>query len=98
MELSSLEYMASAWTAKFTAVCMTYPHEVIRTRMRQPPEPGGEPKYRRFVPSLRLIVREEGWTALYGGLGAHLLRVTPNAVLLFLTYELFVRYFALEGT
>jgi solute carrier family 25 protein 33/36 len=39
---------------------------------------------------------EEGAAGWYGGMGAHLLRVVPNACIMFLTYELFIRYFALE--
>jgi solute carrier family 25 protein 33/36 len=32
-------------------------------------------------------VREEGFRALYGGLPAHLMRVVPNAAIMFFCYE-----------
>lgn len=35
---------------------------------------------------------EEGVAGLYGGMGAHLIRVVPNAALLFLVYELTLVY------
>jgi len=34
-----------------------------------------------------LVLREEGWKALYGGMSPHLLRVVPNAVTMFWVYE-----------
>ena len=37
-----------------------------------------------------MVVREEGVSALYGGLTAHLLRVVPNTAVMFLGYELVV--------
>ena len=40
------------------------------------------------------IAAEEGVGALYGGLGAHLLRVVPNAAIMFFGYEAIVHYFA----
>lgn len=95
-ELDAVEYVGAAGAAKLTAVGLTYPHEVIRTRMRQAPEADRPRKYVRFFPSLRLVAREEGRAGLYGGMGAHMIRVVPNAVLLFVTYEVFVRYFALR--
>ena len=36
------------------------------------------------------MVAEEGASALYGGLSAHLLRVIPNAVVMYTIYELVI--------
>jgi solute carrier family 25 protein 33/36 len=63
------------------AVCL-YPHEVIRTRLR---EEGA--KYRGLWRTARIIVAEEGAGALYGGLTAHLMRTVPNSAIMFFTYE-----------
>ena len=68
--------------AKAVASLITYPHEVVRTRLRQPGN-----KYTGLVQTLRLVVREEGARALYGGLTAHMFRVVPNAACMFLIYE-----------
>lgn len=78
--------VSSAGAAKLVATMATYPHEVLRTRMRQQPE-DGQRKYRGLVQTFRLVLREEGAAALYGGLSAHLLRVLPNAVVTFSIYE-----------
>lgn len=78
---------AAAGSAKLVATMITYPHEVIRTRLRQPPPPNSLPRYTALVQSFKLILLEEGWRALYGGLSPHLLRVVPNAVTMFWVYE-----------
>lgn len=78
-----------ASTAKLIAAVATYPHEVIRTRLRQAPE-NGIRKYTGLIQSGRLIYQQEGMAALYGGMTAHLMRVVPNAAFLFLSYELII--------
>ncbi|KAG9003899.1 hypothetical protein FRB94_002816 [Tulasnella sp. JGI-2019a] len=88
--------LGAAGTAKMTASLITYPHEVIRTRLRQdPPMVNGvlKPKYTGLLQTLRLVIAEEGAAALYGGLSAHLLRVIPNAAIMYTIYETFIRYF-----
>ncbi len=56
--------------------------------MRQPPStPLAAPRYLHLGQTFKLIVLEEGWRALYGGMTPHLLRVVPNAVCMFWVYE-----------
>ncbi|KAJ3105429.1 hypothetical protein HDU96_008576 [Phlyctochytrium bullatum] len=121
---------AMAATAKLIATITTYPHEVLRTRLRQAPvvlpalsvsssnltasgaqalpfstatstpsnlsfASGSSQRHHHTAPTMptglfqmaRKIYVEEGLGALYGGLTAHLLRVVPNAALLFATVE-----------
>jgi solute carrier family 25 protein 33/36 len=73
--------------AKAIASLITYPHEVIRTRLRQPAVDGVQ-KYTGLLQTLRLVMKEEGVASLYGGLTAHMFRVVPNAACMFLIYEL----------
>ncbi|GFZ47833.1 Uncharacterized mitochondrial carrier [Saitozyma sp. JCM 24511] len=72
--------------AKAVASLLTYPHEVIRTRLRQPAVHGVK-KYTGLLQTLKLVLAEEGVHALYGGLTAHMFRVVPNAACMFLIYE-----------
>ncbi|KAG1161103.1 hypothetical protein G6F37_003368 [Rhizopus arrhizus] len=85
-------HLGAAATSKFVAACIAYPHEVIRTRLRQPAE-NGIIKYTGLWQCLRLVAKEEGIAALYGGMTAHLLRVVPNAAIMFFCYEAIVQKF-----
>lgn len=69
--------IGSAGTAKVVASLLTYPHEVLRTRLRQEPPPGHARRYTGLLQTATLILREEGLSSFYGGLSAHLLRVVP---------------------
>lgn len=77
--------MLAAAFSKGCASCIAYPHEVIRTRLR---EEGT--KYKTFCQTARLVAREEGYTAFYRGLLAQLVRQIPNTAIVLSTYELIV--------
>ncbi|KAI8812343.1 mitochondrial carrier domain-containing protein [Cladochytrium replicatum] len=87
--LSWSDTFGAASVAKLTAAVIAYPHEVLRTRLRQAPGPGG-PMYTSLVQATQRIYREEGIRAFYGGMTAHLMRVVPNAAIMFFTYEAIV--------
>ncbi|XP_055268764.1 solute carrier family 25 member 36 isoform X1 [Moschus berezovskii] len=77
--------MLAAATSKTCATSIAYPHEVVRTRLR---EEGT--KYRSFFQTLSLLVQEEGYGSLYRGLTTHLVRQIPNTAIMMATYELVV--------
>uniref|UniRef100_A0AAQ4NYX9 Solute carrier family 25 member 36a n=1 Tax=Gasterosteus aculeatus aculeatus TaxID=481459 RepID=A0AAQ4NYX9_GASAC len=77
--------MLAAATSKTCATTIAYPHEVIRTRLR---EVGT--KYNSFFQTLTTVPREEGYRALYRGLTTHLVRQIPNTAIMMCTYELVV--------
>lgn len=87
------QYMMAAAASKCTAAVVAYPHEVIRTRLRQQ-EIDGKRKYHSVFQAFRKIFHEEGRIGLYGGLGTHLLRQVPNTAIMFLTYEAVVHCLA----
>uniref|UniRef100_A0A8C2AAW9 Solute carrier family 25 member 33 n=1 Tax=Cyprinus carpio TaxID=7962 RepID=A0A8C2AAW9_CYPCA len=80
-----LGLMAAAAFAKGCASCIAYPHEVIRTRLR---EEGS--KYKYFFQTARLVAIEEGYAAFYRGLIPQLIRQIPNTAIVLSTYELIV--------
>ena len=73
----------AAGGAKLCAAIITYPHEVVRTRLRQAPLQDGRLKYTGLAQCFKTIWRGEGFTAFYGGLTPHLLRVVPSAAIMF---------------
>lgn len=77
--------MLAAATSKTCATSLAYPHEVIRTRLR---EEGS--KYRSFFQTLLTVPKEEGYRALYRGLTTHLVRQIPNTAIMMSTYEMVV--------
>ncbi|KII86060.1 hypothetical protein PLICRDRAFT_165722 [Plicaturopsis crispa FD-325 SS-3] len=88
-----LGMLGSAGTAKCVASLITYPHEVLRTRLRQPtPTSPSAPRYTGLTQTLRRVLAEEGARALYGGLSAHLMRVVPNAAVMYSIYEGVLRW------
>ncbi|KAK4098152.1 mitochondrial carrier [Parathielavia hyrcaniae] len=77
------------------ATLVTYPHEALRTRLRQAPTESGAgpaPKYAGLLHCARLIRAEEGWLAFYGGLTPHLVRSIPSAVITLWVYEFVLRW------
>lgn len=91
-ELSKPELFGAAAVAKLFASSTTYPLEVVRTRLREQRDPvwSTTSRYRSVSHALRRIAREEGTRGLYGGLLPHLLRVVPNAAIMFLVVETLV--------
>jgi solute carrier family 25, member 33/36 len=113
-EPSNTKYFLAAGVCKFFAAALTYPHEVVRTRMRDQRAPVGSKelkyvhsvragtlstspplttsvlsfRYRSMLQSIATIFREEGARGLYGGMPAHLMRVVPNAAVMFLVVEI----------
>ncbi|KAJ6186403.1 hypothetical protein N7519_007704 [Penicillium mononematosum] len=81
----------AACSAKLAAGLMTYPHEVIRTRLRQAPVENGRAKYTGLLQCFRLVAKEEGMAGLYGGLAPHMIRSLPSAVITLGVYEFVLR-------
>ncbi|KAL7267538.1 Pyrimidine nucleotide transporter, mitochondrial [Rhizina undulata] len=85
--------LGAAGSAKLFAAVLTYPHEVVRTRLRQKPMANGKVKYTGLIQCFKTIWKEEGLVSMYGGLSPHLLRVVPSAAIMFGMYETILRVF-----
>ncbi|XP_069099131.1 solute carrier family 25 member 36-A-like [Pleurodeles waltl] len=84
-QLDFVWLMVAAGLSKISASLIAYPHEVIRTRLRQEHSP-----YKTFVQTTRLIYHEEGPRSFYRGLQAQMIRQIPNTAIMMATYELIV--------
>ncbi|RWS01976.1 Solute carrier family 25 member 36-like protein, partial [Dinothrombium tinctorium] len=78
-------YFCAAAVSKTCSTLITYPHEVIRTRLR---EQGN--KYKTFRQTFGLILREERMIGLYRGLGTQCFRQIPNTAIMMGLYEIIV--------
>eukprot|EP00301_Raphidiophrys_heterophryoidea_P009678 c14329_g1_i1.p1 GENE.c14329_g1_i1~~c14329_g1_i1.p1 ORF type:complete len:231 (+),score=62.22 c14329_g1_i1:129-821(+) len=87
---SSIVLFGAAAVAKLLAIFATYPHEVVRTRVREREWPHN---VQGFISSLVHIGRTDGWHALYAGMGVHVMRSVPNAGVMFVAYEYVCRLY-----
>jgi solute carrier family 25 (mitochondrial folate transporter), member 32 len=78
-EPTPLELVVSSGMSKMTASLVSYPHEVIRSRMMD-----SRVKV-RFVETCRNIYATEGIFGFYVGLPVSLIRVLPNTCITFVT-------------
>ena len=87
-QLSATDLLVASGLSKMTASLLTYPHEVIRSRMMDARTKGNV----KFRATCRTIFRQDGVAGFYAGLPVSLLRVIPNTCLTFVTYELVLRW------
>ncbi|CAD5218888.1 unnamed protein product [Bursaphelenchus okinawaensis] len=80
-------FMLAGAGAKFCACVMTYPHEVVRTRLREE-----DSRAKGFFTTLKQLYAEGGTKQLYRGLSVQLLRSVPNTAITMGAYEVVVYF------
>ncbi|EFC37698.1 predicted protein [Naegleria gruberi] len=90
-KFTPLTYITLSGSCKLIASALTYPHEVVRTRMRE--IVNGKCRYDKgMINAFKTIAVEEGTKGLYSGMGAHLVRVVPTTAIMFLSFEFIVHF------
>jgi len=89
-KLGNTATLVISGSAKIVAGTVTYPYQVLRSRLQTY---HSEMLYGRGIRGVTTkIWREEGWKGFYRGLGTNVLRVLPATWVTFLVYEN-VRYY-----
>ena len=85
---SPIDLLLASGISKMTAAILTYPHEVIRSRMMD----SRSTTSMGVLDTARHIVKHEGYAGLYSGIKVTLFRVVPNCCVTFVSYELIARW------
>lgn len=83
-KLGNLDFLVLSGLSKVFAGCVTYPYQVIRSRLQTYE---AHKVYRGTMDAVRQIWAQEGIAGFYKGLGPNLFRVLPSTWVTFLVYE-----------
>ena len=81
---NTLEYIVMAAGSKSIATAITYPYQVVRSRLQ---DHRGLAEFKGASDVLFKTLRSDGWRGMYRGLAPNLIRVLPGTCLTFGAYE-----------
>ncbi|KAL6274016.1 hypothetical protein ACE6H2_024708 [Prunus campanulata] len=96
--LNSVDYAALGASSKVAAVLLSYPFQVMRSRLQQRPSSEGIPRYMDSWHVIRETVRFEGVRGFYKGITPNLLKNVPAASITFIVYENVLKFLKFART
>lgn len=90
---SAAEYLCMSSVSKTVAMLVTYPYQVVRSRLQIRADSGARFVYSSIRELLHKTIRGEGVWALYRGIVPSTIRVLPGTCITFLTYEKMCAFF-----
>ncbi|XP_054824090.1 folate transporter 1, chloroplastic isoform X2 [Prosopis cineraria] len=87
MLLNSMDYAVLGATSKVAATLISYPFQVLRSRLQQRPSVGGIPRYMDSWHVVKETARFEGVRGFYKGITPNLLKNVPASSVTFIVYE-----------